>query len=89
MPPVAAARGSLTTVRWTATADHAGVLSTPYDFRVDWPIPWRVVGQSVTPENSLLIDLATGRVLMTDGETERGGAVVLAQRTPRRAVAQG
>jgi hypothetical protein len=67
-------------VRWTATADHAGAVSAPYDFRVQWPIPWRVVGQSVTPENGLLIDLATGRVLMNDGETERGGATVLAQR---------
>jgi len=67
-------------VRWTATADHAGVVSAPYDFRVDWPISWRVVAQTTTGEAGLLIDLATGRVLMNDGEVERGGAVLLAQR---------
>jgi hypothetical protein len=79
-PRLEPAPASDAAVRWTSTADHAGVVSSAYDFRVEWPIPWRVIAQSTTPENGLLIDLATGRVLMDDGDAERGGAVILAQR---------
>jgi tetratricopeptide (TPR) repeat protein len=67
-------------LRFAATADHTGVTSTTYGFHVEWPIPWRVVGQSSTPENGLLLDLTTQRVLNDDGEAQRGAAVVLAQR---------
>jgi hypothetical protein len=69
-------------LRWVATPDHAGVVSEAYDLRVEWPIPWRVVAQSMTPENGLLLDLATGRVILDDGDVVRGAAVLLAQRPP-------
>jgi tetratricopeptide (TPR) repeat protein len=67
-------------LRYVATAAHAGVTSAPWGFHVEWPIPWRVVGQSVTPENGVLVDLVTERVLLDDGESLRGGVVLLAQR---------
>jgi hypothetical protein len=67
-------------LRWVATPDHAGVTSEPYGLHVEWPIPWRVVAQSMTPENGLLLDLVTGRVILDDGDAARGAAVLLAQR---------
>jgi tetratricopeptide (TPR) repeat protein len=67
-------------LRFVATANHAGATSATYGFHVDWPIPWRVVGQSETAENGLLLDLATERVLDETGEAQRGAVVVLAQR---------
>jgi hypothetical protein len=66
-------------LRYAATAEHAGVTSAPWGFHVDWPIPWRVVGQAVTPENGVLLDMVTERVL-DEGEPLRGGVVFLAQR---------
>jgi hypothetical protein len=77
-PPADAARGEA--LRYTATADHAGATSAAYDMRIAWPVTWRVVAQSASPDDGLLIDLATGRVLTPDGEATRGAAVVLAQR---------
>ncbi|HTA21562.1 MAG TPA: tetratricopeptide repeat protein, partial [Polyangia bacterium] len=67
-------------LRFAATASHAGATSVSYGFHVDWPVPWRVVGQSETAENGLLLDLATERVLDDTGEAQRGAVVVLAQR---------
>jgi hypothetical protein len=67
-------------LRWVSTAEHAGMTSPSYGFHVDWPIPWRVVGQSSTPENGVLVDLATERVIDEDGNALRGAAVLLAQR---------
>ena len=67
-------------LRWAATPDHAGVTSPGYGFHVDWPIPWRVVGQTATPENGVLIDLVTERVLDANGEALRAAAVLTAQR---------
>jgi hypothetical protein len=66
-------------LRWAATADHAGVTVPGYGFHADWPLTWRVVGQSATPENGVLVDLVTERVL-DEGEPLRGGVVLLAQR---------
>ncbi len=67
-------------LRYAATADHAGVTSAAYGFHVDWPLPWRVVGQSVTAENGVLVDLVTERVLDDDANAERGAVVLVAQR---------
>jgi hypothetical protein len=67
-------------LRFAATATHAGATSASYAFHVDWPIPWRVVGQSETVENGLLLDLASERVFDDDGQAQRGAVVVLAQR---------
>jgi hypothetical protein len=67
-------------LRWEATADHAGVTCPPYGFHADWPLTWRVVGESVTPENGALIDMVTERVLDEQGDADRGGAVLMAQR---------
>jgi tetratricopeptide (TPR) repeat protein len=66
-------------LRWVATAEHAGVTSTPWGFHAEWPIPWRVVGDAVTPEDGVLIDFVTERVL-DEGEPLRGAAVLVAQR---------
>jgi hypothetical protein len=68
------------TLRYLATADRGGVTSAAYDFHVDWPVTWRVVAQSAVPEAGVLIELATGRVLLASGEAARGAATVLAQR---------
>jgi hypothetical protein len=65
---------------WVSTAEHAGVTSPPYGFHVDWPIPWRVVGQTASPEIGVLIDLVTERVNEESGNAERGAAVLAAQR---------
>jgi hypothetical protein len=65
---------------FAATAEHAGASSAAYGFRVEWPVPWRVVAKSSTPENGLLVDLVTERVLDESGEPVRGFASVLAQR---------
>jgi hypothetical protein len=67
-------------LRWEATADHAGVTCPPYGFRAEWPLTWRVVGQTVTPENGVLLDLVTERVLDDERDADRGGAVLVAQR---------
>jgi tetratricopeptide (TPR) repeat protein len=66
-------------VRWVATAEHAGVTSPPWGFHAEWPIPWRVVGNAATPEEGVLIDFVTERVL-DEGEPMRGAAVLVAQR---------
>jgi hypothetical protein len=67
-------------LRWESTAEHAGVTCPPYGFHADWPLTWRVVGQSVTPENGALLDMVTERVLDEQGDADRGGAVLMAQR---------
>jgi hypothetical protein len=74
-PP--AAEPALTFV---STAEHAGAASAAYGLRVEWPVPWRVVAKSVTPETGLLVDLVTERVLDDEGASRRGFASLLAQR---------
>jgi hypothetical protein len=54
--------------------------STAYGFRVDWPLTWRVVGVSAAADTGMVLNLATGRVILDDGDTERGAAVLLVQR---------
>jgi hypothetical protein len=75
--PSPAAEPALTFV---ATPEHAGATSAAYGFRVEWPIPWRVVAKAATAENGLLVDLVTERVLDDDGAAHRGFASLLAQR---------
>jgi tetratricopeptide (TPR) repeat protein len=79
-PRLAPPPGGDPALHFTATTTHAGVTSAAYGFHVEWPIPWRVVGQSSTPENGLLLDLTTERVLNDDGDAQRGAAVILVQR---------
>jgi hypothetical protein len=79
-PALAAAPAGDAALRFTATADHAGASSAAYGFAVAWPIPWRVVGQSVTDENGLMLDFITGRAIDDEGAAGRGTAVLLAQR---------
>jgi tetratricopeptide (TPR) repeat protein len=79
-PALAPAPAGDAAARFTATADRAGLASGAYGFSVAWPIPWRVVGQSVTEENGLLLDFTTGRAFDDEGAPQRGTAVLLAQR---------
>jgi hypothetical protein len=75
-PPADAA----STLQFTGSLDRAGVESVSYDFRVQWPLTWRVLASSVTPETGVLLNLTTGRVLLDDGDAQRGAAVILIQR---------
>ena len=78
-PPPAAESGA---PRFSATDERATLHSDAYDISVSWPLDWRVDHVASSPEAGLLVDFATGRVLREDGETERGAAVLLAQRPP-------
>jgi hypothetical protein len=75
-PPADAAPG----LRLTGTSERGGAECAAYGFRADWPLTWRVVDLSMTPETGVLLDLATGRVLLDDGDTDRGAAVLLVER---------
>jgi tetratricopeptide (TPR) repeat protein len=68
------------TLIFTASPEHAGLESGPFDFRVEWPLSWRVVESSSDPDTGAVITLNTGRVLLEDGDDARGTAVLLAQR---------
>ncbi|HEX3698762.1 MAG TPA: hypothetical protein VH374_25560 [Polyangia bacterium] len=65
---------------FTATADHAGVDSAPFDFHAQWPLSWRVVTASSDPGAGAVITLNTARVVLDDGEAVRASAVLLTQR---------
>jgi hypothetical protein len=67
-------------LKFSGSSEKGGADSALYGFRVDWPITWRVVGLSATPEAAILLNLATGRIILDDGDTERGAAVLLVQR---------
>jgi hypothetical protein len=79
-PKLAPPEAPLPALRYVATATHAGVTSVAWGLHVEWPTPWRVVTQQVSPETGLLLDLATERVVDDVGEAKRGSAVLLAQR---------
>jgi tetratricopeptide (TPR) repeat protein len=79
-PKLAPPEPPLPALRFDATAAHAGVTSVTWGFHVDWPMPWRVVTQEVSPATGLLLDLATERVFDDAGAAHRGSAVILAQR---------
>jgi hypothetical protein len=53
--------------------------SAAFGFRVDWPLTWRVVGVSPAAGTGMMLNLATGRVILEDGDTERGTATLLVQ----------
>jgi|GEM_PF-1869992 len=63
-----------------ATADAGGVESAELGFRIRWPLTWRVLGLTSSPETGLLGNFMTGRVLLDDGRADRAAAVLLAQR---------
>jgi hypothetical protein len=79
-PPAAPVDGPGSTLKFSATPEHAALDSPAYGFGIAWPLTWRMTGLSAGPQSGLLIDFATGRVLRDDGETERATAVVLVQR---------
>lgn len=68
------------TIRYVATPEEIGVESTDLSFQVRWPLTWRLMGLSSTPETGVLANLVTGRVLLPDGHADRGTAVLLSQR---------
>jgi hypothetical protein len=78
-PPAPPADGPGSTLRLSATPEHAALKSARYGLELQWPIAWRLTAFAATPESGLLIDFATGRVLRDDGEAERATAVVLVQ----------
>jgi tetratricopeptide (TPR) repeat protein len=81
-PPLAppAASDQDATLRFAATSDKGGAESAVHGFRLGWPLTWRVVALSATPAAGVLVNFATGRVILDDGDTERGAAVMLVQR---------
>jgi hypothetical protein len=66
-------------VRFSATPERGRLSSAKYGFSVDWPLTWRVVAQQSAPGTGLIVELATGRALRDDGETERGGVSLVVQ----------
>jgi tetratricopeptide (TPR) repeat protein len=77
-PPVDDPTGA--PLRLTATPERVALRSTGYDFAVEWPVTWRVVGIQSAPETGILVQLALARVLREDGEAERATAMLLVQR---------
>jgi hypothetical protein len=67
-------------LRYFATADEVGVEAKALGFQVRWPLTWRLMGVSASPQTGVLANLVTGRVLLPDGHADRGTAVLLAQR---------
>lgn len=80
--PLPTPDGTGTRLRFSGAPDKGAVASEAYDFSIAWPLTWRITGIQASPESGLLLDFATGRVLRTDGEAERGTAVMLVQRPP-------
>jgi len=67
------------TVRLDGTFEKAGAESAAFGFHVDWPLTWRVVGVSASAGTGMMLNLSTGRVILDDGDTERGTATLLVQ----------
>ena len=67
------------TVRLGGSFEKAGAESAAFGFHVDWPITWRVVGVSASAGTGMMLNLSTGRVILDDGDTERGAATLLIQ----------
>jgi tetratricopeptide (TPR) repeat protein len=59
---------------------HADADSVAFGFHVEWPLTWRVVGVSPAAGTGMMLSLSTGRVILDDGDTERGSASLLVQR---------
>ena len=66
-------------LRLGGSFEKAQAESVAYGFRVDWPLTWRVVGVSPAAGTGIMLSLATGRVILDDGDTERGSATLLVQ----------
>ena len=66
-------------MRFSATPERGRLSSAKYGFSVEWPLTWRVVAQQSAPGTGLIVELATGRALRDDGETERGGVSLVVQ----------
>jgi hypothetical protein len=66
-------------VRLDGTFEKAGAESAAFGFHVDWPLTWRVVGVSASAGTGMMLNLSTGRVILDDGDTERGTATLLVQ----------
>jgi hypothetical protein len=76
LAPAAVADG----LRFSATAQHAGLTSAAYGFQIDWPMTWRIFRQSSGPDSGLLLYFLTERVFDDEGGARRGSVVLLAQR---------
>ena len=66
-------------VRLGGSFEKAGAESAAFGFHVDWPLTWRVVAVSASPGTGMMLNLSTGRVILDDGDTERGTATLLVQ----------
>ncbi|HET6283710.1 MAG TPA: hypothetical protein VFH73_22335 [Polyangia bacterium] len=60
--------------------ERGGVESVPFDLRIRWPLTWRIVAKTSAPETGIILTLTTERVLLDDGDTQRGSVVIFAQR---------
>jgi hypothetical protein len=69
-------------LRLGGSFEKAQAESLAFGFRVDWPLTWRVVGVSPAAGTGIMLSLATGRVILDDGDTERGSATLLVQHPP-------
>ena len=78
MPAAATASGDAG-VRLGGSFEKAQAESAAFGFRVGWPLTWRVVGLSAAAGSGVMLNLATGRVILDDGDTERGTATLLVQ----------
>jgi hypothetical protein len=72
--------GGADAIHYFATPEQAGLQSADLAFQISWPLTWRVAQVAAGPETGVLASLATGRVLLDDGQAERASAVILAQR---------
>jgi hypothetical protein len=74
-PPVEPSGG----LRLGGSFEKGEAESSAYGFRVDWPLTWRIVGVSAAADAGMMLNLATGRVILDDGDTQRGTAALLVQ----------
>ena len=77
LQPIAAPEAS--GLRLGGSFEKGEAASDAFGFRVGWPITWRVVGVSAAAGTGMMLSLATGRVILDDGDTERGAATLLVQ----------
>jgi tetratricopeptide (TPR) repeat protein len=77
LEPIAAPEAS--GLRLGGSFEKGEAASDAFGFRVGWPITWRVVGVSAADGTGVMLNLATGRVILDDGDTERGAATLLVQ----------
>ncbi|HVZ71685.1 MAG TPA: hypothetical protein VHJ20_04860 [Polyangia bacterium] len=66
-------------LHFEANAEHAAVTSA-VGFRVEWPIPWRVVAVVPRGPGEVLLQILTSRVFDDHGETGQGAVTLIVQR---------